>query len=113
MLQRLRKRKYVRPGGTAAITRCHCRLAEGNPRTMLTLIRREFLVDIPLQRAWDHLARIENWPRRAPQFRQIEVHPPGEVGPESTGIIYLTNGIKPVFQVTEFNPPVNWKWVGA
>src|SRR5262249_173267 len=37
----------------------------------------------------------------------------GELGPQSTGVIHLTNGLKPVFRVTEFNPPRSWKWVGA
>ena len=31
----------------------------------------------------------------------------------STGVIHLTNGMKPVFRMTEFNPPGNWKWVGG
>jgi hypothetical protein len=41
------------------------------------------------------------------------VHPSGEIGPQSTGVLHLSNGLKPVFRVTEFNPPHNWKWVGA
>ena len=24
----------------------------------------------------------------------------------------MSNGLKPAFRVTEFNPPHNWKWVG-
>jgi hypothetical protein len=27
-------------------------------------------------------------------------------------VIHLTNGMKPAFRMTEFNPPRNWKWVG-
>ena len=82
-------------------------------RKMIMLIRREFTVDLPLQKAWDHLARIEQWPSWAPHIKQIELNPPGEIGPQSTGVIHLTNGMKPVFRVTEFNPPRNWKWIGA
>jgi hypothetical protein len=78
---------------------------------MVTLIQREFTVAIPVQRAWDHLARVEQWPSWAPHIKQIELHPPGELGPQSTGVIHLTNGIKPAFHMTEFNPPRNWKWV--
>jgi hypothetical protein len=80
---------------------------------MVTLIRREFCVGSPLRRAWDHLARIEQWPSWAPHIKQIELHPPGELGSQSAGVIHLTNGLKPVFRVTEFNPPRNWKWVGG
>jgi carbon monoxide dehydrogenase subunit G len=79
---------------------------------MVQLIEREFTVSVPLQAAWDHLAHIEQWPSWAPHIRRIALAPPGELGPQSTGVIHLTNGIKPVFQVTEFNPPRNWKWVG-
>jgi hypothetical protein len=80
---------------------------------MVTLIRREFTVGVPPQRAWGHLARVEQWPSWAPHIKRIELHPPGEVGQRSTGVIHLTNGLKPAFRVTEFNPPHNWKWVSA
>src|SRR5262245_8903955 len=82
-------------------------------RHMVPLIRREFTVGIPSQRAWDHLARAELWPSWAPHIKRIELQPPGEMGPGSTGVLHLTNGLKPVFRVTEFNPPHNWKWVGG
>jgi hypothetical protein len=78
---------------------------------MVTLIQREFTVAIPPQRAWEHLARIEQWPSWAPHIKKIELHPPGELGPQSTGVLHLTNGIQPAFRVTEFNPPRNWTWV--
>ena len=80
---------------------------------MVTLLQREFTVGIPLQRAWDYLARVEQWPSWAHHIKKIELHPPGELGPESTGVIHLTNGMKPAFRMTEFNPPRNWKWVGG
>jgi hypothetical protein len=61
---------------------------------MITLLQREFTVDVGLQRAWDHLARIEQWPNWARHIKQIELRPPGKLGPQSTGVIHLTNGIK-------------------
>src|SRR6478672_1792577 len=76
------------------------------------LIQREFTVDVPLRRAWDHLARIEQWPSRAPHIKRIDLVPPGELGPHSTGVIHLANGMEPAFRMTEFEPPRNWKWVG-
>jgi hypothetical protein len=79
---------------------------------MITLLQREFTVAIPLQRAWDHLARISQWPSWAAHIKKIELQPPGEPGPHSTGIIHLANGIKSAFRMTEFNPPRNWTWVG-
>jgi hypothetical protein len=80
---------------------------------MVTLIQREFTVGVPPPRAWDHLARVERWPSWARHIKQIELRPPGEFGSTSTGVIHLTNGIKPAFRMTEFNPPRNWKWVGG
>jgi hypothetical protein len=80
---------------------------------MVTLLKREFTVNLPRERAWDHLARIEEWPSWAQHIRKIELQPPGELGPKSTGLLHLTNGMKPAFRVTEFNPPRNWKWDGV
>jgi carbon monoxide dehydrogenase subunit G len=47
---------------------------------MVTLIQSEFTVGVPSQRAWDRLARLEQWPSCAPHIKQIEVHPPGPSG---------------------------------
>src|SRR5262245_38817766 len=80
---------------------------------MAPLIRREFTVRVPLQAAWDHLAHLERWPSWAPHIKRIELPPPGEVGRQSTGVIHLTNGLRPVFRVTGFNPPRHWEWVGG
>jgi hypothetical protein len=80
---------------------------------MITILRREFMVELPVAQAWRHLARVAEWPSWARHIKQVEVQPPGELGPESTGRFHLTNGLKPVFRMTEFNPYRNWKWVGG
>ena len=67
---------------------------------MVTLIQREFSVCLPVQKAWAHLARIEQWPSWAPHIKQIELHPSGELGPQSAGRIHLTNGMQPTFRMT-------------
>lgn len=79
---------------------------------MVTLIEREFTVNVSLERAWQNLARLDQWPRWAHHIKRIEVQPPGEAGPQSSGVIYLANGMKATFRMTEFNPGHNWKWVG-
>ena len=79
---------------------------------MLTLIQRGFTVGVPVEKAWDHLARVEQWPSWAPHIKKIELQPPGKLGPQSTGVTHLSNGMKVAFRITEFNPPHNWKWVG-
>ena len=80
---------------------------------MITLLRREFTVDLPLEKAWQHLARVEDWPSWAKHIRRVEVQPTGELGSQSTGLIYLSNGVKSAFTMTEFNSGSNWKWVGG
>ena len=79
---------------------------------MITLLRREFTVDLPVDRAWSHLARVEQWPSWAGHIKRVTVKPPGDLGPNSTGVIHLRNGVKSAFSMTEFNPHANWKWAG-
>lgn len=87
---------------------------------MITLLRREFKVELPLDEAWQHLARVEQWPSWARHIKQVEVRPPSELGPESTGRLHLNTWVKSgwpgssvTFTVTEFNPYRNWKWVAG
>jgi hypothetical protein len=79
---------------------------------VLTLIDRQFTVNVSLERAWHHLARVDQWPTWAHHIKHIEMSPKGELGPQSTGVIQLANGMKSTFRVTEYNPGRNWKWVG-
>jgi hypothetical protein len=80
---------------------------------MITLLRREFTVELPRERAWQHLARVEQWPSWAKHIKQVELRPPGELGPGSTGRLRLSNGGQVRWTVTEFNPYRNWKWVAG
>ena len=79
---------------------------------MLTLIKREFVVEVPVEQAWSHLARVTAWPSWARHIRTIEVEPAGELRLGSKGRIHLRNGIRSEFRVVEFNACSNWKWVG-
>ncbi len=79
---------------------------------MITLIKREFTVNVTIAVAWAHLSAVENWPSWAKHIRSVEVTPKGELTLDSTGIIRLNNGIKSEFRMSEFNPKKNWKWVG-
>jgi hypothetical protein len=87
---------------------------------MIQLLRREFTVNLPIEQAWQHLARVEQWPSWAKHIKRVEVRPPGELGPDSMGRLHLYNPVKAgwpgssaVFTVTEFNPYRNWKWVAG
>jgi hypothetical protein len=79
---------------------------------MTTLVFRQFTVDRPLEKAWQHLARVEQWPTWAKHIRQVELQPLGELGPNTRGHLCLSNGVKSALTMTEFNPYRNWKWVG-
>lgn len=78
----------------------------------MNLIDRQFMVNVSLERAWQHLARVEQWPTWARHIKHIELHPEGELGPESSGVIQLANGVRSTFRMTEYIPGHNWKWVG-
>lgn len=79
---------------------------------MLTLIRREFTVDVPLETAWNYLAQVEQWPSWAKHIKFVTLAPKGELTLQSKGAFHLANGIKSEFRMAELNPPRNWKWVG-
>ena len=79
---------------------------------MITLIRRDFTVDLALEKAWRHFARLDQWPSWAKHIHRVEVKQPSELGPQSSAILHLKNGVKCSFTMTEFNPYRNWKWVG-
>ena len=79
---------------------------------MIELIRRKFEVRLPLAQAWEHLARVEDWPTWARHIKKVELQPPGELGPKSTGVIHLRGGMKSAFSMTEFEPPLRWLWIG-
>src|SRR5947209_1080614 len=66
------------------------------------VLQREFTVELPLEQAWRHLARVEQWPSWAKHIKQVEMQPPGDLGLKSTGRMLLTNGLKPAWTVTEF-----------
>ncbi len=79
---------------------------------MTKLIHREFTVDVPLQAAWDHLARIEDWPRWARHIRGVRLEPAGRLTANSVGVFKLKPALRSAFRMSEFNPHRNWKWVG-
>jgi hypothetical protein len=79
---------------------------------MRTLVRRAFVVDASLAAAWEHLARVEEWPRWAPHIARVDLTPPGPLTPASRGVLHLRPGMTSTFRVTEFRPFHAWRWVG-
>ncbi|HEY7213860.1 MAG TPA: SRPBCC family protein [Thermoanaerobaculia bacterium] len=79
---------------------------------MVRLLERRFKVEVPLERAWTHLEKVERWPSWARHIRRIELRPPGPLGLDSEGTIRLTNGVRSTFRMEELNAGSNWKWAG-
>ena len=80
--------------------------------TLVRLLERRFTVRVPLERAWAHLERVEEWPSWAHHIRRIELQPPGSLGLESAGSLRLAGGIRSTFRMAELHEHQNWKWVG-
>jgi hypothetical protein len=79
---------------------------------MRTLIQRSFIVEVPVDAAWAHLARVEDWPSWARHISRIDLRPSGLLGPDTTGVIRLRNGIRSAFSMSGFDPPRSWTWTG-
>lgn len=79
---------------------------------MRELLRRQFVVRVPLAEAWARLARVEEWPSWAVHIRQISLTPAGPLGEDSSGVIHLKNGMRTAFRMSEFDPPRSWAWAG-
>jgi hypothetical protein len=71
-----------------------------------------FVVRAPLEVAWNHLARVENWPSWAKHIRRVEKSPPGPLSRDTCATLRLANGIKTTFRMIEFEPQRHWKWAG-
>jgi hypothetical protein len=79
---------------------------------MIPLIRREFVVHVPLRTPRRHLVRVDQWASWANFIKSVELIPAGELSGKSTVIIRLRNRLKYPLRVTKFRRYVNWKWIG-
>jgi carbon monoxide dehydrogenase subunit G len=76
------------------------------------LVRREFSVAVPLDRAWDHLANVEAWTSWAKHIKSVTLQPPGSVTAHSAGEFRLAGGARSTFRMEDYDPPSRWQWVG-
>lgn len=76
------------------------------------LLRRDFMVDAPIDEAWRTLANVASWPTWAPHIRRVVVSPPGAIGPESSGRLHFRPVGSSQFRVTSFTEGIGWDWVG-
>ncbi len=76
------------------------------------LLERSFDAPCALEAAWARLARLDDWPSWARHIRQIDVAPAGPLGPATSGVIRLANGLRSRFTMTAFEPLRRWEWSG-
>jgi len=61
---------------------------------MVTLIDREFTVNVSRERAWHYLARLDQWPVWAHHIKHIEVRPQDKLSLHYSGVVGSGLGIK-------------------
>ncbi len=81
--------------------------------SMLELVRRSFVVDVAIDRAWEHLARIEQWPSWAKHIKKVTLEPRGVLTAASKGAFRLAGGMRSTFRMELFEPRTRWMWVGT
>ncbi|HET9729552.1 MAG TPA: SRPBCC family protein [Acidimicrobiia bacterium] len=79
---------------------------------MREFVSRTFVVDVPLRTAWDHLARVEDWPAWAKHIKRVKLSPSGALTADSAGAFVLSGGVRSTFRMEAFDPPRRWQWVG-
>ena len=80
--------------------------------TLVRLLERRFTVKVPLEKAWAHLERVEQWPSWAHHIRAVHLQPKGRLTRTTIGRFHLSNGVRSEFKVTDYRPPLGWKWQG-
>ena len=79
---------------------------------MIELVARSFVVDVPVQAAWDHLAQVERWTSWAKHIKRVTLEPEGPLQATSAGVFRLAGGARSTFRMEAYEPPRRWQWVG-
>jgi hypothetical protein len=79
---------------------------------VLQLVAREFTVDVSIDRAWDHLARVEQWTSWAKHIKRVTLEPSGPLTETSAGAFRLAGGARSTFRMEVYEPRQRWQWVG-
>ena len=79
---------------------------------MRTLVKRDFTVPASLEEAWNHLARVEQWPSWARHIKSATLQPSPVLSSTSQGLFILAGRVHSSFRMTEWDPPRRWvRWV--
>jgi hypothetical protein len=72
----------------------------------VTAFRREIVVNVPREVAWDHFSRPRAWESWLGSGAPTEVGPGDVIGPETVASF----GSTVTFRMAEFDPPNHWMW---
>ena len=72
----------------------------------VTAFRREIVVNVPREVAWEHFSRPRAWQSWLGSGAPTEVGPGDVVGPETVASF----GSAVTFRMAEFDPPNHWMW---
>lgn len=75
------------------------------------LVQRSFEVGVSQASAWTLLSMVERWPEWAPHIKQARLIG-GELGPTSSGNFSFQPVGSGSFEMTSWEPPTQWTWVG-
>lgn len=75
-------------------------------------VRRSFELPLDAESSWQRLAKVQRWPEWAAHILAVDLRPPGALTAQSAGAFHLQGGLRSRFQVTEFEPPRRWLWIG-
>ncbi len=79
---------------------------------LIRLIDYRFNAKVELNRAWDMLTKVTDWPTWATHIKSATLAPPGSLTAESSGTFRLALGVRSTFAVDHFEPPNRWRWTG-
>ncbi len=62
--------------------------------------------------AWNHLAKLKQWPTWAAHIKSMDPTPPGDLTGSTSVVLHMRSGPRTTMTVTEYDPPHRWVWEG-
>jgi hypothetical protein len=71
--------------------------------------RREIVVDVPRQVAWNHFAKVREWPSWLKSMSSVDLSPDDTLGPDTVATLHM-GSTATTFRMAEWDPPNHWMW---
>ena len=75
----------------------------------VTAFRREIVVDVPRQVAWDHFANVRAWRSWLKGLSSVDLAPSDTLGPDTVATLHIGSNAT-TFDMAAFDPPNHWMW---